>query len=80
MSDTRHKYSKPVLAEQSMQMPFGRTTEKKCVVCGLRITTWHAKKGEIPIVSYDRSGIIFHNGMPECIDWEKEKKNTFVDP
>lgn len=75
----RHKYGKTLLAPEDAQMPFGRTTRKVCVKCGLRVTTWYAKKGEIPFMSYDRSGIIFHDGMPECIDWEAEKKNTFVD-
>lgn len=47
-----------------------------CSKCGCIKTASFFKKGKLPLITFERSGLDFHENMPECINWEKENSKT----
>lgn len=59
----KHKWGKKFKDQTGMK-------SSKCNVCGM------TKSEQYGFTSYMRSGILYSNRLPECIDWEIENSKT----
>ena len=73
-----HKWG-PRTKPEKYQMGYGVVIVQTCSKCGCSKHLWFTKKGSPPITQFHRgtrSWDLEEQGMPDCIDWEKEKLKT----